>query len=351
MEFMIGADVSSLQAMEDCGAEYFDFDGTKKDALELLKAHGVNYIRLRLWNHPTTSFDRGDYCNLENTLGMAKRVKSMGMKLLLDFHYSDSWADWKSQHIPAEWTGMDSGEIAEKVYEYTKVALERLREVGAYPDMVQIGNEIGRGLLWDYGTLEHPETIVKFLNRGMDAVRDTETEQGSAKIMLHIENGGDTEQTERFFSTLLAHGLQEFDVIGLSYYPYWGGPYEKLQRNMRNIAKCFQKPVAVAETAFPYTDESTDEIANVVGEELTLKELGLKATPQNQRAVIEEIIRMVYREPNGCGVFYWEPGWYNKPGVGVMKGMGNEWENQAVFDKNGNAVEGLHAFEVLTERG
>lgn len=347
--FMVGADVSSLQAMEDCGAEFYDFDGTKQDALAILKHHGVNYIRLRIWNHPTTSFERGDYCNLENTIVMAKRVKAAGMKLLLDFHYCDSWADWKSQTIPNEWAGMGLEELADAVYHYTREVLETLYRNQAYPDMVQLGNEIGRGLLWDYGRLDKPQNIVKFLNRGIDAVNEADTASSRALIMLHTETGGNTEGTEVFFAALEANGIKKYDVIGLSYYPYWAGNYDKLLANMRNIRKKFGKQVAIAETAFPYTDESHDETPNVVTGALTTKELGIAPSEENQRRITEEIMKLVHNEPNGCGVFYWEPVWYCVEGVGAVKGNGNEWENQAVFDDTGKALEGLHAFEIFTD--
>ncbi len=349
--FMIGADVSSLQAMEDYGAKYYDFDGKEKDALELLKIHGVNYIRLRIWNEPETSFDRGDYCSLENTVSVAKRVKKLGMKLLLDFHYSDSWADWQNQKIPKAWEGQNMTELSKSVYQYTRRVLEVLYKEGAYPDMVQIGNEIGSGLLWNCGSFfDAPQNVAVLLNSGIDAVQEADTKGERAEIMLHIESGGNTEKTEEFFTVLEANGLKEYDIIGLSYYPYWAGEYPKLMRNMRNIREKFSKNVVVVETAFPYTDESHDTTPNVVTGEVTKREMGLEPSEQNQRKVTEEIIQMVHKEENGYGVFYWEPVWYCLKGVGAMKGSGNEWENQAVFDHTGRALEGLRAFEILGDK-
>lgn len=349
-QFIVGADVSALQAMEDNGAKFYDFDGEEKDALEILKAHGVNYIRLRIWNNPTTSFDRGDYCNLHNTIGIAKRVKETGLKLLLDFHYCDTWADWKNQPIPHAWEGQNAKRISDNVYQYTKEVLETLYGENAYPDMVQIGNEIGFGLLWDYGRIENPEMITTFLNRGIEAVRKADTKECRSEIMLHVETGGNMERTEAFFQMLAEYGIQEYDLIGLSYYPYWAGDYSCLVRNMRNIAEKFQKRVVVAETAFPYTDASHDDTPNVVTGELTKKEMGLEPSEENQRKVTETVIQTVYNEENGYGVFYWEPTWYCVKGVGAVKGVGNEWENQAVFDCNGRALEGLRAFEILQSK-
>ena len=344
-EFIMGADISSLQAMEDNGAKYYDFDGMEKDAIEILKLHGVNCIRLRIWNRPETSFDRGDYCNLENTVIMAKRVKQAGLKFMIDFHYSDSWADWKSQKLPADWTGQNKEEVAESVYGYTTEVLDALKKAGAYPDLVQVGNEIGCGLLWDFGRPEHPENIALFLNQGIKAVRDTEEEPHKTEIVLHIECGADTKRTEAFFKTLEADGVTDYDVIGLSYYPYWAGTYDKFRENMKNLAVKIPKPVLVMETAFPYTDVSNDDTPNMVTSELTVKTMGLEASVPNQRRVIEEVISLVKEEENGYGIFYWEPVWYCVKGVGCIKGAGNEWENQAMFDQTGKALDGLHAFE------
>lgn len=349
-DYLIGADVSSLQAMEDYGAKYYDFEGKEKDALELLKTHGVNCIRLRVWNEPETSFDRGDYCSLENTIAMAKRVKAMGLKLMLDFHYSDSWADWQNQRVPKAWNGQNMEELSESVYQYTRKALETLYSAGAYPDVVQIGNEIGFGLLWEHGKIDKPENVAALLNRGMDAVKEADTGSERAEIMLHVESGGNMEKTESFFAMLNENGLKQYDMIGLSYYPYWAGAYPNLLCNMRNIWEKFDKKVVVVETAFPYTDDSHDTTPNVVTGELTRKEMGLEPSEENQRKVTEEIIQMVHNEENGYGVFYWEPVWYCVKGVGAMKNSGNEWENQAVFDHTGRALDGLHAFEILRNK-
>ncbi len=362
MEFVMGADVSSLQAMEDHGAKYYDFDGTEKDALEILKLHGINCIRLRLWNHPTTSFDDGDYCDLKHTIVMAKRIKDMGLGFMLDFHYSDSWADWKCQNIPSEWVNQGADELSDSVYHYTTEVLQLLNEHGAYPDIVQIGNEIGKGMLWDYGKTDHPDQLANFLNAGIQAVRDMNSRVEAAevvdagiptdhpaKIMIHIESGGDVRGTEAFFTMIEQNGVTDYDLIGLSYYPYWAGSYEMLKRNLRNVKEKFDKPVILAEIAFPYTDVSHDDMPNMVTSEVTNAQMGLSASRENQRKVISEIIHLVRSERNGGGIFYWEPVWYCKKGVGAAKGMGNEWENQALFDEKGRPTEGLLAFEDLED--
>ena len=170
-----GADISSLEAVEDYGGKFYGFDGSEVDVIKFLAENGCNYYRLRIWNNPTASFDAGDYCNLEHTIEMAKRIKEAGISYLLDFHYSDWWADPENQTVPAAWQGMSEEELATAVYDYTAEVLTALAEENAYPDMVQIGNEIGNGMLWDYGSMEHPETLAKFLNSGIKAVLDTPT--------------------------------------------------------------------------------------------------------------------------------------------------------------------------------
>lgn len=341
MEFIVGADISSLQAMEDQNAKFYDIDGSREDAVKILARHGVNYIRLRLFHHPTESFDRGDYCDLEHTIAFAKRVKKQGLGLLLDFHYSDFWADWKQQSIPDAWQGQSKEELEQSVYAYTKEVLLKLKKEDALPDMVQIGNEIGKGLLWEYGSLEHPDAMAAFLNAGIDAVYDVEP---AIKTMIHIECGADVERTQTFFDTLLKHGLKDYDYLGLSFYPYWAGSYEKLQENLKNIRECYGKDVIIVETAFPYTDETHDTTPNVVTGELTQKTMNLAPSVANQKKVTEDVIEIVRKQPNGKGVFYWEPAWYQVDGVGAAKGMGNEWENQAMFDSTGQALPSICAF-------
>lgn len=347
MSFYIGADVSSLQAMEDNGAVYYDIDGRKADALSIMQNHGVNSIRLRIFNNPTQSFDRGDYCNVDNTLAMAKRAKKKGLSVYLDFHYSDFWADWQKQTIPDAWKDMSGNDIINAVYEYTFDSLIKFKNADAWPEIVQIGNEIGKGLLWNFGTLENPKMISEILNAGIKAVKDASDKSNKApKIMIHIECGADKERTEGFFRELLTNSLEDFDYVGLSYYPYWAGPYELFIENARNVYKTFEKKVIIAETAFPYTDVSNDGTSNVVTSALTMSSMGLEANVKNQYEVIKKIVSIARVEESIAGVFYWEPVWYQKEGVGAEKGKGNEWENQALFDNNGMALTSIGALAI-----
>lgn len=338
-----GADISSLEAVEDYGGTFYDFDGREVDVIGFLAENGCNYYRLRIWNHPTASFDAGDYCNLEHTIGLAKRIKEAGIKYLLDFHYSDWWADPENQTIPAEWQGMDEEELEAAVYDYTAEVLNALAEAGAYPDMVQIGNEIGNGMLWDYGTMEHPETLAKFLNSGIRAVRDTTPEGQQTQIMIHVQTGGSVGATQTFFETIEANGVTDYDLVGLSYYPYWQGTFADMKANIDNIFEVFGKQVVLAETAYPFTNENADSKSNMVSE-ADLKGVGFEASEENQRRVLELIMNAVAECEGGLGIFYWEPAWLAVEGAGVSKGSGNEWENQTLFDFEGRALDGVRAF-------
>ena len=162
--------------------------------------------------------------------------------------------------------------------------------------------------------------------------------------MIHIECGAETKQTEDFFRNLNRYGIGNYDYIGLSYYPYWAGPYEKFIENAKNAYHVFGKKVIIAETAFPYTDVSNDDTPNVVTGELTRKTMNMDATPENQFLALKKIVDIAKSEECIDGIYYWEPVWYQLKGVGAEKGKGNEWENQALFDNNGHVLKGIKAF-------
>lgn len=341
--FIKGADISSLQAVEDYGGIFYDFEGKKTDPVAFLMENGCNYFRLRIWNNPTMSFDAGDYCDLEHTKEMAVRIKEAGGDYLLDFHYSDWWADPNNQTIPAEWASMSEDEIVQAVYDYTAEVLNTLAAEDAYPDMVQIGNEIGNGMLWSYGTTDHPDTLAAFLNSGIKAVRDTTPEGQETRIMIHVETGGSKGATETFFSMIEEHGVTDYDIVGLSYYPYWHGTFSEMRENVLNVYQKFGKQVVLAETAYPFTNDNADDKRNMVSE-ADLTGVGFEAGEENQRLVLELIMNTVAGCEGGLGIFYWEPVWLAVDGAGVSKGSGNEWENQALFDFEGKALSGIKAF-------
>lgn len=346
-EFIKGMDLSSLEAVEDYGGVFYDENNNPiPNILAYVKSKGVNYIRLRIWNDPTLAFDAGDYCNKEHTIEMAQRIKAAGLKLLLDFHYSDFWADPAHQQKPAAWENLTFPQLVQAVYDYTADVLNDLDVVGAYPDMVQIGNEISGGLLWPDGYIDNPQNLAALLNSGIQAVRDTTPSGKTCKIMIHIAEGGDTERFEYFFDLLTSHGVTDFDVIGLSYYAYWHGTLQDAKNNMNNCVSRYGKEVCIVETAYPYTYADADGYPNAVGQKET-DIGGLPASVFNQKLMLEMTFNTVATVNNnkGLGVFYWEPLWLPVPGAGVMKGEGNEWDNQIMFDANGKVLDSINAFQ------
>lgn len=242
---LIGADISFVPSQEDRGTAFSD-QGVEKDVFEILADHKFNWIRLRLFVDPTAEngYSKRGYCGLEQTVGMARRIEAAGMKFLLDFHYSDTWADPGKQFTPAAWQGLSDDALADKIYEYTLDVLQRFIAEGAAPEMVQIGNEIHNGFVWPQGKLPgSPETFGTFLRRASEAVRDADPK---IKIMVHPALGGDNARSVRFFDFVLSHNVV-FDVIGQSYYPDHHGTLDDLQNNLTDLATRYRKPIVVVE--------------------------------------------------------------------------------------------------------
>lgn len=242
---LIGADISWAPSQEDMGTAFSD-QGVEKDVLEILADNKFNWIRLRLFVDPAAEngYSNDGYCGLEQTLAMAKRIKSAGLKFLLDFHYSDTWADPGKQFTPAAWQGLSDSALQEKLYEYTRGVIKRFTGEGVAPEMVQIGNEIHNGMLWPQGKFkEPPETFCALLKRASEAVRDVDP---NIKIMVHVALGGDNKRSVAFYDKILSHGVV-FDVIGQSYYPEHHGTLEDLKKNLTDLATRYKKPIVVVE--------------------------------------------------------------------------------------------------------
>lgn len=338
-EFIKGADLSTLQAIEDKGLKYYQ-DGAETDLLTIMKDHGVNYVRLRVWNDPVQA---GGYNDKAKLLEMAERVKAAGLKLLVDFHYSDFWADPGQQIKPQEWSQLPFAELKQAVCDYTAEVLTELAASGAYPDMVQVGNEINNGMLHPDGSTANFANLTQLLKEGVRAVRETTPDGHETKIMIHLAEGGDNDKFVGFFDQVEAAQV-DYDVIGMSYYPYWHGTFQQLKTNMDDMAARYGKQIVVAETAYPHTLEDGDGLGNIAGED-QVRIAGFEASPDNQQLVTELVMNTVahVRDGKGLGVFYWEPAWL--PEVGWKVGEGNGWENQAMFDFDGNALSSLDAFK------
>ena len=242
---MIGADVSWLPQLESRDRKFYE-KGEEVDAMELLKMHGFNYIRLRVFVNPENEkgySPKDGFCDLEHTISMAKRIKEAGMKFLLDFHYSDYWADPQQQNKPKAWDGLSFDELKDVVTNYTSEVLKRMKGEQVFPDMVQVGNEINHGMIWPDGYIGNPDGLAGLLKAGIQGVNNVDP---TIPIMLHIALGGQNDEAVFWLDNMLARDVQ-FDIIGLSYYPRWHGTLNDLNANLNDLIRRYNKPVNVVE--------------------------------------------------------------------------------------------------------
>lgn len=297
----LGADISWVQQHEDKGLTYSD-NGIKKDVLTIMTDNGFNWIRLRLFVDPKAEkgYSKEGYCDLEHTLIMAKRVKASGMKLLLDFHYSDNWADPGKQFMPSSWVGLKGKVLEEKVFAYTKDVLKRFQAEGVTPQMVQIGNEINHGMMWPEGKSD--STLIPLsglLRRAGEAVR---TVDPKIQIMVHIACGGQNKESVWFFDKIRANGV-DFDVIGQSYYPEYHGTLDELKSNLTDLIDRYHKPIVLVEY-------------------------------QVMRQEVNDIV-LNLPDKMGMGTFIWEA-------------TSPRWGN--LFDKDGNTTENMKLYPELAKK-
>jgi beta-galactosidase len=254
---MLGADISFLPELEDKGIKFSD-KGVQKDALQILKDHGFNYIRLRIFNEPARdsgySPGRG-FCDLAHTLQMARRIRAAGMQFLLDFHYSDYWADPGKQYKPEAWKGAAFPALQDSVYAFTVRVLMALKDQGTPPDMVQVGNEINHGMIWPEGSISSPDSLAALVRAGIRGVRAVDAE---CPVMLHIALGGQNDESHFFLDNMLRRGVQ-FDVVGLSYYPKWHGTLADLSHNVNDLARSYKKDIIIVE--YTQLKKEVNEIA------------------------------------------------------------------------------------------
>jgi arabinogalactan endo-1,4-beta-galactosidase len=335
---ILGADISSLKKSEDMGGIYRDTDGTEGDALEILKHHGLNYARLRVWVNPADG-----YHGKEEILDMALRLKQLDIKLLVNFHYSDNWADPGKQFKPAAWVDYDFEQLKQALYDHTFDVCNSLVIQGTPPDMVQVGNEINAGMLWPDGDYNHMDNLAALLKEGYRAVKDCSP---STLVMLHIAEGGDNDMARWWFGHMTRRDVP-FDVIGISYYPFWHGTLAQLQYNLNDITARYDKDVIVVETAYAFTDKEDDFHPNIANRSMLIP--GYPYSPEGQRAMLRDIMAIVRAVPNrrGLGVFWWDATWTAVLGNGwdsTDPSSGNAWENQALFDFDDRVLPGLDEF-------
>jgi arabinogalactan endo-1,4-beta-galactosidase len=321
--FAVGADVSFLRQAEQQGTVFKD-SGKPEPGLEILKGHGYNWVRLRLFNSPTELPN-----NLEYTIALAKDAKKLGFKFLLDYHYSDTWADPAHQALPKAWGDKSHAELVKAVFEYTRDTMAAFRDAGVPPDMVQVGNEVTAGIMWPDGRLPdnwgHFADLVKAAIKGVEAGRG-----GGARptIMIHIDRGGDLSGTKYFLDNLSRYGVH-YDVIGQSYYPWWHGSPNDLRLNLKFMAERYKKDIILVETAYNWQPGNYIDRAGPCPE-----------TPEGQRRFLQEIANIVRGTPNGHGkgIFWWEPAV-----TGTLAGRG-------YFDEQHNALPVLTVFDKAAPR-
>lgn len=356
-DFIKGADVSIMPELERNGTKFYD-NGIEQDGLTILKNHGVNWIRVRIWNNPYVVGPEGvggGNTDEAKAIEMAKRAKALGMKVLVDFHYSDFWVDPGQQKKPDAWKNDSSDKLVDDVYAYTAKVMQDFNAQGVTPDMVQVGNELNNGMLWPEAQLTENNPngykfLAKLLNAGLQAVHDNDKDN-KVKTMIHLA-GVDVNLYHTFFDNLIVKNkVNDFDIIGMSFYPFWHGTMDDLKNTMNDVSAKYNKDVIAVETAFGYTLEDADFEKNNFGTNEE-KVSGYKATVQGQATGLRDVMATVasVNDNRGLGIFYWAPDWVINEKVGwKSNGGGNGWDNLTLFDTKGNALESMDTFNLVSD--
>ncbi len=369
-DFIFGMDASSLLAEENSGVKYYNENKAEQDALKIFSDAGINYIRLRVWNDPYDENGNG-YGGGNNDIPAAivlgKRATEYGMKVCIDFHYSDFWADPKRQHAPKAWEGMSVEEKSSALYDFTKDSLKQLLDAGVDVGMIQIGNEINYGMSGEVKL----ENVITLLKAGSKAIREVSADYGKdISIVVHYTRITDKSDVLNLVSKLVENEL-DFDMIGMSYYPFWDGGMDNMSRVLELIQERYGKKVFLAETSYAYTTKDGDGSGNSfkAGDEVD----GYEASVEGQASIIHDICEHV-NNVGGIGVFYWEGAWipvgpsnadnssiwekygsgwassyasdYDPEDAGLYYG-GCSWDNQAFFDFEGHVLESINVFKYM----
>ena len=369
--YIIGMDASSVISLEESGVKFYDFEGNESDVFKVLSDNGINYIRVRVWNDPFDSEGHG-YGGGNNDINRAveigKRATQYNMSLLVDFHYSDFWADPAKQMAPKAWEDMFADEKADALYEYTKTSLQKLLDNNIKVGMVQIGNEInGFKMAGEVGI----NSTIKLLKKGSQAVREI---YPNALVAVHFAN---PEKSNNYldWAKLLDNNKLDYDVFGSSYYPYWHGTLENLSTVLSKIAALYNKRVMVMETSYAYTTEDSDFFGNTIstsGYDVKTYPFSIHGQVNLVREVLDTIVNHTL---NGLGICYWEGTWisvgtksyeenfakweqygsgwassyasdYDPNDAGKFYG-GTAVDNQAFFDSTGHPIESLKVFNLM----
>ena len=368
-DFIMGMDASSVLSLEAGGVKFYDFEGNEQDVFKTLAQNGINYIRVRVWNDPFDSQGRGyggGNCTIDTALEIGKRATKNGMKLLVNFHYSDFWADPGKQMAPKAWAGMEIEEKTQALYEYTRDCLKKLKKAGVDVGMVQIGNETNGAMCGEKVWFN----IQYLLSAGSKAVREVFPD---ALVAVHFANP-ETENRYADYASKLQYYNVDYDIFASSYYPFWHGTLENLRAVLTEIHEKYGKKVLVMETSYAYTPEDTDFNGNTIGEgSLVVKNYPYSV--QGQANCLRDVIATVAATPGGMGVFYWEGTWISAGGASWEENsqkweqFGSGWassfaagydpedagkyyggcavDNQALFDAQGRPLESLKVFNLV----
>ncbi|MBV7270016.1 glycoside hydrolase family 53 protein [Winogradskyella luteola] len=340
-KFYRGMDLSFQSELESYNVDYKDANGNSVELLDFVESKGTNLIRLKLWHTPQDGEN-----SLEDVKAYALKVKSKNMDFLLNFHYSDYWADPGTQNPPAAWQNMTLDQVKSAIYDYTKNVIAQLNAQNTLPEIIQIGNETDSGFLWDYGKVwnEFSNNWVNYadlVSEAIRAVRAIDTEN-KVSIMLHHSS---VENAIFFFNELQVYNLN-FDIIGLSYYPQFQiRDLNLVTSKLNELASTFDKDILMVEVAYPFTLQWNDNQTNYIGSlDQTLSEFS--PTPQGQKAYLEWLITTIKNIPNnkGIGFCYWAPDWVAFNGNESTSTNGTSWENQCLFDFNLKALPATYVF-------
>jgi arabinogalactan endo-1,4-beta-galactosidase len=327
---LAGADVSALGRIEQAGGVFRD-GGQAGDATAILRAKGVNLFRLRLFVSPNGQDVQVN--DLDYTLALARRVRAAGGTLLLDFHYSDTWADPGHQSTPAAWAGLDSLALEQRVEDYSADVITRLKAEGALPAIVQVGNEIDAGMLWPTGQLDSDtpakwNRFTRLLKAAIRGVRRPLAPGDSVRIMLHYSQGGSASGTQWFFDRIASYAVP-YEVIGLSYYPWWQGSLAALGDNLRATASRYDRDIIIVETSYPWRAGGWEDIAT------DRSTMTWPISPDGQTRFLRDVATTLAAAPggHGRGLVWWYPEAIQVPGVFVWGGG-----SLSLFDASGNLL-------------
>ncbi len=362
-----GMDISNVWEIEKYGGEYLDH-GKTEDVLKILKGYGINLFRVRLWNDPYDeegiSYGAGSN-DLNTCIALFTRAKKLGVDTYLDFHYSDCWADPGKQRVPKAWRNKNREELVNAVYDYTKEVLTALKEKDLLPGIISVGNEITNGLLWPIGKTPDFASIALLISAGITACREVAPD---SKVMIHLDNGGNTEMYRNWFTSYFEQGGKDFDLFGLSYYPFWHGSLSDLKRTMDYLEDTYHKDMIVVETSYVFSMEeyyAYEGLSKETTKGMALKphlveNLPFEISPKGQCDFIKALSEVISGVKNnrGLGFVYWGgdmiprkgSSWGTEKAIEYMeeKGPGgNEWANQAVFDYTGEALPVLDTIKEL----